>query len=267
MSHVLVTNDDGVDAEGIGSLARALAQAGHRVTVVAPDSNRSAAGHRIMIREQLELIEREGQDGIRVLSYSGTPADCTRVALLAGVVERPDVVASGVNHGVNLGDDVRYSGTVSAAVEASLLGLPGVAISQQGPGEGVRFLADPPEQFDHLAGVVRLIERFTAVARAREVLNVNVPYVSPDARAVWAPLGTRRWADVRMSVQGEGAMTVRAWESDPVPVFEPRSDFSVVRDGGIAVSLLTSQGGLRDITDQATDIILSQELDRLFRGE
>ncbi|MGX1702181.1 5'/3'-nucleotidase SurE [Microbacterium sp. NPDC055357] len=267
MSHVLVTNDDGFDAEGIGSLASALSRAGHRVTVVAPDSNRSAAGHRIMIRGNLELIEREKRDGIRVLSYSGTPADCTRVALLAGVVERPDVVASGVNHGVNLGDDVRYSGTVSAAVEASLLGLPGVAISQQGPGAGVRFLADPPEQFDHLDGVVRLIERFAALARPREILNVNIPHANPDAGAMWAPLGTRRWADVRMSVQGDLPMTVRAWESDPEPVFEPRSDFSVVRDGGIAVSLLSSHGGLRDISDQATDIILSQELNRLFSGE
>src|SRR5215475_11410086 len=121
---ILVTNDDGVHAAGLAALAAALEDLGD-VYVVAPDREQSAVGHALTLHRPLRVT----QMGERRFAVNGTPSDCVNLAVLGLLPERPVLVASGINHGSNLGDDVTYSGTVSAAMEGALLGVPSVAFS------------------------------------------------------------------------------------------------------------------------------------------
>jgi 5'-nucleotidase len=127
---ILLTNDDGIHAVGIRDLYAALVAAGHEVHVVAPISEQSAVGHAITIAMPLRAKEFK-ENGFRGLGVSGTPADCVKLALTTLLPERPDVVVSGINAGPNVGVDILYSGTVSAATEGALMGYPAVAISAE----------------------------------------------------------------------------------------------------------------------------------------
>jgi 5'-nucleotidase len=131
MSNILISNDDGIFALGVRTLANTLAQAGHQVTVVCPDRERSATGHGLTLHQPLRAkqVDSVFDDGVTAWSCSGTPADCVKFALSAVLKAPPDLVYSGINHGPNLGTDVLYSGTVSAAMEGALEGIPSVAFS------------------------------------------------------------------------------------------------------------------------------------------
>jgi 5'-nucleotidase len=131
MSNILISNDDGVFALGVRTLADTLAQAGHQVTVVCPDRERSATGHGLTLHQPIRAKEVDSLFNQKVTAWScsGTPADCVKFALSAVLKTRPDFVFSGINHGPNLGTDVLYSGTVSAAMEGALEGIPSVAFS------------------------------------------------------------------------------------------------------------------------------------------
>ena len=132
---ILLTNDDGIDAEGLKSLKDALHGIA-RILVVAPDRNRSAVSHGLTIHTSLEL-KKNGSDSF---SLNGTPADCVIYALDELFTRPPDLVVSGINHGANLGDDVMYSGTVAAAREAARYGIPAIAVSQSyEDGKNVQF--------------------------------------------------------------------------------------------------------------------------------
>jgi 5'-nucleotidase len=126
---ILVSNDDGVDAPGLFVLKTALERAGHRVTVCAPDRPRSASGHSITLHKPLRMKQVALADGSLAYAASGTPADCVTLGLLEVVHNEIDLVVSGINHGPNLGWDVTYSGTVSAAMEAIINGFPAIAVS------------------------------------------------------------------------------------------------------------------------------------------
>src|SRR5215469_1743365 len=130
---VLLTNDDGIQAAGLQALRRALlAVPGLELAVIAPDGNRSAMARSITTRRPLWVKEVDFGDGTVGYATDGTPVDCVRLAnlgLVAGF--QAQLVVSGINHGSNLGDDITYSGTVAAALEAIVLGLPGIAVSQQ----------------------------------------------------------------------------------------------------------------------------------------
>jgi 5'-nucleotidase len=128
---LLISNDDGIFAQGVRTLANTLAAAGHQVLVVCPDRERSAAGHGLTLHQPIRAGQVEGffHPQVTAWSCSGTPADCVKFALAAVVEERPDFVLSGINHGANLGTDVIYSGTVSAAMEGLIEGIPSIAIS------------------------------------------------------------------------------------------------------------------------------------------
>src|SRR5215475_12400726 len=130
---VLLTNDDGIEAAGLQALRRALLPLpGIKLAVIAPDGNRSAMARSITTRRPLWVEEVRFEDGTVGYASDGTPVDCVRLANL-GLIDRwlPDLVVAGINHGSNLGDDITYSGTVAAALEGVVLGLPGVAVSQQ----------------------------------------------------------------------------------------------------------------------------------------
>lgn len=126
--HILVTNDDGVQAPGLLALAQAMRQLGE-VTVLAPDHNWSASGHVKTMERPLRVRETRLADGSPALMSDGAPSDCVALALLGVIPHRPELVVSGINPYANLGHDVTYSGTVTAAMEAVIGGVPGIAFS------------------------------------------------------------------------------------------------------------------------------------------
>lgn len=166
---VLVTNDDGYLAPGIRMLARAAESFG-TVHVVAPDREQSASSHSLTLHHPLRV--RQARDGVHIVD--GTPTDCVVLALGDLLPESPDFVLSGVNHGPNLGDDVFYSGTVAAAMEATILGIPAVSLSYGG------FDTDVMDAWESV--VLRLLQQLILRDDFPEatLLNVNLPPVRPD---------------------------------------------------------------------------------------
>ncbi len=130
---ILVTNDDGILSAGLTTLAKALSTVGE-VWVVAPDRERTAVAHAVTLHKPLRVHQIDK----RIYAVNGTPVDCVNLAILKIMPKPPALVVSGINKGVNLGDDVTYSGTVSAAVEGTILGIPSMAVSQEGQ-ERFRF--------------------------------------------------------------------------------------------------------------------------------
>lgn len=172
MKHILLSNDDGVYAFGIQTLAQTLRQAGHRVTIIAPDRNRSAASSCLTLSEPLRIHQLENGDYSVV---GGSPADCVHLALNGLLTEPFDLVVSGINHGSNLGDDVIYSGTVAAALEGRHLPLPSIAVSLVGH-NGASHLTEN-NHFDTAARVVlELLPKIDQnTIPPNQVLNINVP--------------------------------------------------------------------------------------------
>jgi 5'-nucleotidase len=168
---ILLTNDDGIHAEGLWALEKALSSE-HQTTVVAPDMERSAVGHSITLIHPLRVnrIQTNGGWGHAV---SGTPADCVKLAVLEILEARPDLVVSGINPGLNIGVNLNYSGTVSAAKEAALIGIPAIAVSQS---------PNPDHRYGVAAKFVSiLIAKIMENALPEGIfLNVNVPACSPD---------------------------------------------------------------------------------------
>ena len=166
--HILLTNDDGIFAPGLRELSRAAVAAGHRVTIFAPDSERSAASHSFTLNRALQ-VERVAYDGIAAYSVSGTPADCARIGLYFLRNDVPDCVVSGINKGSNRGAAILYSGTVGAAMEGSLCGVPGVAVS---------LCAYRDDGYEHAARLgVRTAEWAVKHPLPQgEIYNLNVPY-------------------------------------------------------------------------------------------
>ncbi len=162
---ILVTNDDGVHSPGLRALATAMATLGEAV-IVAPDRNRSAVGHALTLERPLRAEEIEP----KVFAVDGTPTDCVNLGIHGLMMQRPDLVVSGINSGSNLGDDITYSGTVSAAMEATLMGIPAIAVSldaRQFAAEDLRVVTD---------FVVPLAAQVLARGLPPETfLNVNVP--------------------------------------------------------------------------------------------
>jgi 5'/3'-nucleotidase len=183
---ILVSNDDGVHSEGIVALAEALREVGE-VVVVAPDRERSAVSHSLTLHRPLRVEEL----GPGRFAVNGTPTDCVNLAINGILGRRPALVVSGINKGANLGDDVTYSGTVSAAMEGTLLGVPSIAVSLVGR-DGFRF--EPAATFSvRLARWV--IERGLP---ADTLLNVNVPQAveGQTIRGVaLTRMGRRRYGD------------------------------------------------------------------------
>lgn len=239
---VLLTNDDGVDAEGLQALRRALLTVpGMDLQVVAPDGNRSAIGRGITTRRALMVQRVTFEDGGEGFATDGTPVDCVRLASL-GLVDgwAPEMVVAGINHGSNLGDDVTYSGTVAAAMEGLMLGLPAIAVSQQSEAREMDFRQGVDFRFDVAA-------RFTArlVAELEDVplppstlLNVNVPAGTPTGVEV-ARLGRRIYRD-RLDPQDDGADPGRRsffiYGAEPDFEDEAGTDLNAVHAGRIAVT-------------------------------
>ncbi|USR90085.1 5'/3'-nucleotidase SurE [Phormidium yuhuli AB48] len=190
---LLIGNDDGILAQGVQALANALAEAGHDVTVVCPDRERSATGHSLTMHQPIraEPVGDRFHPSIAAWACSGTPSDCIKLALSALVDSPPDFVLAGINHGANVGTDIIYSGTVSAALEGYIEGIPSVAFS----------LASFTSR-DFQPGVEFALRLMAQLGDRRPphplLLNVNIPPVTGDriAGVTLARQGVRRYTDV-----------------------------------------------------------------------
>ena len=165
MKSILLTNDDGIEAEGLKALSEALRNVAH-VIIVAPDRERSAVSHGLTIHERLKFQDA-GPDSF---SLNGTPADCVIFALDKLLPAPPDMVISGINHGANIGDDIMYSGTVAAAREAARYGIPAIAVSQ-GFENGKKIKFRDGSEF--MRDMVKSM--FESGLNGELLLNVNIP--------------------------------------------------------------------------------------------
>ena len=176
MTHILVTNDDGIFAPGIIQLAKSLQKLG-KVTVLAPDKNWSISGHKKTLHKPLRIRQVHLIDGVDAYSSDGAPSDCVALALLGFVKEKVDLVVSGINPHANIGNDVTYSGTVTAAFEAAIAGIPAVACSLDSP-------EDFNEELDYsTAGevVVKVSEQVILNGiPPKTILSVNIPYLKQE---------------------------------------------------------------------------------------
>jgi 5'-nucleotidase len=228
---ILVTNDDGIESRGLLALKQALDSIGD-VYVMAPDTNQSAVGHSMTFMRPLRVRERILADGSKGWSVDGSPTDAVSLAFLGYFGISFDLVASGINYGSNIGDDITYSGTVGAAMESVLSGCPAFAISQQIEG-GSDFA---------LAGrVAELVARNVLEhgLGEGELLNVNVPAVENDALkgVELTRMGKRVYQDKlleRLDPRG----TPYYWFGGPPPtgVSEPGTDFHAVSTGHVAIT-------------------------------
>jgi len=172
MSHrpkILITNDDGIFAPGIYALWEAMSEIGD-LTVVAPDSEKSAVGHAITLTDPIRVQEMNGKNGYSGFAVKGTPADCVKLACRALMKDPPDIVVSGINSGANIGNDIIYSGTVSAATEGTFLGIPSLAISLTSIKGGDMSAAQETSK-----QVVRKVLKHGLPSGI--LLNVNIPHI------------------------------------------------------------------------------------------
>ena len=261
---VLLTNDDGIGAQGLQTLRRALLEVPDiELATIAPNSNRSATARSITTREPLWVDEIEFEDGTTGYATDGTPVDCVRFAALGLIEFQPELIVSGINHGSNLGDDITYSGTVAAALEGVVLGIPGIAVSQQSVNREMDFRLGRDFDFTAAAAfTARLVEDIDDVEIPEgTLLNVNVP--AGDVRGVQVcRLGKRIYRDkMHLTEEEDGRKRYRIYGDDPSYHEEDGTDFAAIADGRIAVTPLHF-----DLTDAAgIDRLTGLDLERLLR--
>jgi 5'-nucleotidase len=229
---VLLSNDDGVLAKGLRALARALNSLGE-VVVVAPEREQSASSRALTLERPLRIRRVEE----RFYSVDGTPTDCVLLAVrgIPGVLKfQPDLIVSGINHGPNLGDDVTYSGTVAAAAEGCLMGIPSIAIS---------LAAWNPSEFDEAARVARiLVDQVMARALPNgTLLNINLPNLPmSELKGVrLTRLGKRVYPEVILEQQDPRGKPCY-WIGGEKPTWEREEgvDFAAVEEGYVSVTPL-----------------------------
>jgi len=261
---VLLTNDDGIEAAGLRALRAALLEIDAvELAVIAPDGNRSAMARSITTRRPLWVKEVDFGDGTVGYATDGTPVDCVRLANL-GLIKgfEAQLVVSGINHGSNLGDDITYSGTVAAALEAIVLGLPGIAVSQQSTALERDFRVGTGFDFAVAASfTARLVaELETAPLPAGTLLNVNVPGAPPSGVEV-ARLGKRVYQD-ELSLVENGSDERRLYKIYGDATYErdeTGTDLAAVAQGKIAVTPVHF-----DLTDREGMSVLERyDLERL----
>jgi len=224
---ILVTNDDGVDSEGIRVLADALSPLGE-VTIVAPTEEASAIGHALTLRRPLRIVTV----GPSIFAVDGTPTDCVNLAIAHVLKGKPDLIVSGINKGWNLGDDVTYSGTVSGALEGALLEIPSLAVSTQRVGDACEFGPSAAVAASVAQAVLeRGLPKFT-------LLNINVPR-GPN-KGIRVTVQAKRNHITVVSERLDPRRREYYWIEEGENEWEPhdRSDYQAVRDGYISITPL-----------------------------
>jgi 5'-nucleotidase len=245
---VLLTNDDGIQARGLHAIRRALlGSPGLELAVIAPNSNRSASARSITTRSPLWVEEVDFSDGSSGFATDGTPVDCVRFAALGLVEFKPELIVSGINHGANLGDDITYSGTVAAALEGVVLGIPAIAVSQQSKKREMDFRLGREFDFELAASfAARLIARLEDQPISEgTLLNVNCPALSAEQLrgAEVTRLGKRIYRDKleleeEDSSGGRRRRRYRIYGDDPTYHHEDGTDFAAIHAGKISVTPL-----------------------------
>ena len=234
--HILVTNDDGVQAPGLLALAQEMRKLG-KVTVFAPEKNWTASGHAKTMERPLRVHETTLTDGYPALASDGAPSDCVALPLLGLVEEKIDLVVSGINPSANIGHDVTYSGTVTAAMEAAIAGVPGIAVSLDSPNHN--------STLDYRTAAIvarRVVEHVIKDSFPEGVLlNVNVPYVREDELKGYmiTRQGLRVYRDAldeRMDPRGKPYYWIGG--EAPTGVNEPGTDFGALRAGYVSITPL-----------------------------
>ncbi len=223
---ILVTNDDGIDAEGLVVLARELRKE-HEVWVLAPDRERSGASHSVNLKDPGRVVKK----GERDYSCSGTPADCVMLAYLGILPFEPDIVVSGINRGPNLGTDILYSGTCAAARQSALYGKPGIAVSCA--------IRHGPFHYGAAASFVRRnLDRLLEFCSSDQFVNVNAPSNDDESLAGrWASMSRRHYHDgVQPFKAPDGGLYCFLEPGNTESIGAEHSDEAIVAAGLIAVS-------------------------------
>ena len=265
---LLISNDDGIFSLGVRTLANTLAEAGYDVTVVCPDRERSATGHGLTLHDPIraEKVESIFHSAVRAWSCSGTPSDCVKLALGALIDSPLDLVLSGINHGSNLGTDILYSGTVSAAMEGVIEGIPSIAFS---------LTSHTSKEFQTAALFAKTLVTQISKQPLPEamLLNVNVPPVKPEeiAGVRITRQGIRRYFDTfekRVDPRGKTyywlAGEVLEDVEQPAHLHLPPdlpTDVQAIRENYITVTPLqynlTDTAGIRNLQQLGFDNFLS----------
>jgi len=214
MTTILITNDDGIHSLGIKALQEALQPLGKTI-VIAPERDNSAVSHSLTMHRPLKVQQLEEQ----VYSVDGTPTDCVAIGLKKILSKPPDLLVSGINAGANLGDDISYSGTVSAAIEATMYGIPSIAISVGGP---------PPLQFGGAMQVAACMAKKVLENKLPEktLLNINVPSGETYNTIQITKQGRRLWQDaIQETLDPWG--NKRYWIGGGTPLADPQQDTDV----------------------------------------
>jgi 5'-nucleotidase len=227
MRRILVTNDDGVHAEGIRALVDALAPLGE-ITIVAPIQEASAIGHALTLRRPLRIETIDE----RTFAIDGTPTDCVNIAITHILHGNPDLIVSGINKGWNLGDDVTYSGTVAGALEGALLGIPSIAVSVARDKDTAEFEPSARIAAQVAEAVLeRGMPKFT-------LLNINVP--RGEHKGFRVTVQARRNHVTVVSKRMDPRHRAYYWIEEGENQWEPhdRSDYQAVRDGYVSITPL-----------------------------
>ncbi len=235
--HILVTNDDGITAPGLLALAKEMRALG-RVSVLAPDHNWSASGHVKTMHRPLRVKETVLADGSQAWASDGAPSDCVALGLLGFIPERIDLVVSGINPNANIGHDVTYSGTVTAAMEAFIGGVPGIAFSLHSP-EEIQGELDYGAAARVAAKIVSTLNHDDEIASL--LLNVNIPYL-PDNQ-IRGILVTRQGLrvyrdklDRRVDPRGKPYYWIGG--DSPTAIPDEGTDFNALQQGYVSVTPL-----------------------------
>lgn len=257
---ILVTNDDGVESPGIVAVAEALQDLGD-VTVVAPDGDRSAISHRVTFGSPVEISPVRDRS-VPTFSCSGTPADCVVLGAYELCGGLPDLLVSGINQGANLGDDINYSGTVAAAIEGSIIGIPSIAVSlaRSADERSIVWGKDTVLYWETASRLVlRLVREWRTRLPKTSFLNVNVPNVTAEAlRGIRVTRqGSKRYEDRLIRVpDGSSAASFRISGRYDMETAGPGTDLAAVWEGYASVTPVSI-----DRTDDAFLAVLREELE------
>src|SRR5215203_2298110 len=270
---IVLTNDDGIDAAGLLAARRALEEVGEVLTV-APDRNRSGVGRAISFGSPLHVEERKMADGLVGYACSGTPVDCVRLVALGLMDFEPDLVVSGINHGENLGDDITYSGTVAAAFEGIVIGVPGIAVSLavERPWHETVEEDMPLEGGLHFEAAAEFTARLAKVAYTGlppgRILNVNAPNLPREKLrgARVTRLGRRFYKDELVEVRDEeGRVGYDIYNNPPGHHEEEGTDFAAIENDEISITPvhleLTDTSGLEELCAWDVNGLLRNGLD------
>lgn len=226
---ILVSNDDGLGASGLSILGRCLSRLG-RVVIVSPDRQRSAGGHAITLKEPIRI--RRIPNSIETWVTTGTPADCVLIGIYEIIRDKVDLVVSGINHGANVGIDIIYSGTVSAAMEGVICGIPSIAVS-------LASYSEVGEDIFKMAGdfTFRLAELVLKYGLPKDVLlNVNIPPIEKPLGVKFTYQGSKRYLPriiKRFDPSGEPYYWL---DASPIDNSEDGSDLSAIKEGYISIT-------------------------------